>query len=146
MNVAAITGICVAFFVAVAALFYLRGRSAAAPLLGRVLSWLAFAGTLGIAIAMLPAALDDSPSVPYLLAIPVLAALLAVIADVTGKAVAILTGVAALGMLAMGLFFAMFLTPLFLVPVLVLGAAAVAAIRPRGRRTGNEHEQHAVNP
>lgn len=131
MNVATIIGILVALFVAAAAFFYLRGKPAGTQQVGRALTWLAFAGTLGITIAVLPAALDDSPSVPYLLIVPLLAALLAVIADLTRTAVGVLTGVAALVMLAMGLFFAMFLTPLFLAAALVLAGAAVAAIRPR---------------
>lgn len=91
MNVSTITGIFVALFVAVAAFFFLRGKPAGVPRLGRALTWLAFAGTLGITTAVLPAALDDSPSVRYLLAVPLLAALLAVIADVTRTAVGILT-------------------------------------------------------
>lgn len=146
MSVATITGICIALFIAVGAYFYLRGRSAPTPLVGRVLRWFAFAVTVAVAVAALPAALDDSSSVPYLLAVPVLAALLAVIADVTGRAVTILTSAAALAMLAVGLFFAMFLTPYFLVPALVLGLAAIASIRPRGLPANNGQGHPAVNP
>lgn len=131
MNIATITGVGTAVFIAAAASFYLRGRSAPPPVLGRALRWLAFAAAVVTAIAALPDALDDSSSVPYLLAVPVLVALLPVVADVTGRAVGILTGVAALVMLAIGLFFAMFSTPYFLVSALVLGVAAIATIRPR---------------
>ncbi|WP_199435291.1 hypothetical protein [Qaidamihabitans albus] len=78
----------------------------------------------------MPAARADSEIVPYRLIGPVLAGLAAVIADVTGRAVGILTAVTALVMAAWGLFLAMFLTPYFVSPALPLGAAAIASIRP----------------
>jgi hypothetical protein len=146
MTVATITGICVALLIAAGAYFFLRARSMPTSVVGRVLRWAAVAVTVGVAIATLPAALDDSPSVPYLLAVPVLAALLAAVADVTGRAVVILTSAAALVMLAMGLFFAMFLTPYFLVPALVLGLAALASIRPRDVPANRSQGRPAVNP
>lgn len=131
MTIAAMTGLCTALFVAAAAYSYFRGRSTPAPLAGRVLRWLAFAGTLGITVATLPTALDDSDVVPLLLTVPALAGLLAVVADAAGKAVGTVTAAAALLTLGWGVFLAMFLTPYFVFPALVLGAAAITSIRPR---------------
>lgn len=134
MSVGALTGICVAAFVAAAAFVHSRGRTTAAPSVGRVLRWLAFAGAVGIAVAALPVALADSAVVLALLAAPVLLGLLVVIADATGRAVGATTAVAALLMLLWGVFLASFLTPFFVFPALLLGAAAITSIRPRGTR------------
>ncbi|MFD7659931.1 hypothetical protein ACFV4N_38645 [Actinosynnema sp. NPDC059797] len=136
MSVGALTGICVAAFVAAAAFFYSRGRTTAASPVGRVLRWLAFAGTVGIAVAALPVALADAENAVVLamLAAPVLLGLLVVIADAAGRAVGATTAIAAPLMLLWGVFLASFLTPFFVFPALLLGAAAITSIRPRGTR------------
>lgn len=133
MTIAGLVGSCTALFIAAAAFHYLFGRSTTAPLVGRVLRWVAFAGAVGIAVAALPDALGDSGVVPLLLAVPVLSGAAAVVADATGRAVGVTTAAAALLTLGWGVFLAMFLTPYFVFPALVLGVAAITSIRPRGR-------------
>ena len=137
MTIGTITGVVVALFIAAAALLYLRGRSTPAPAAGRALRWLAVAGTVGIAIAAMPAALDDSSVVPYLVGAPVLLAAAVAVADVTGRAVGITTALAATLMLGWGVFLASFQTPLFVFPAVVLGVAALLAIRPSKQRENN---------
>ncbi|QFZ21113.1 hypothetical protein [Saccharothrix syringae] len=131
MTIGTLTGLCVALFIAAAALFHQFGRSATGPRVGRVLRWLAFAGTVGIAVAALPEALADSSVVVALLAVPVVLGLLVVVADAAGRAVGPVTAIAAALMLGWGVFLAMAFTPYFVFPALVLGVAAVASVRPR---------------
>ncbi|MFC6087829.1 hypothetical protein [Saccharothrix lopnurensis] len=138
MSIGALTGICIALFVAAAAFFRLRGRPTTGTPVGRVLRWLAFAGTVGTTVAALPLALSDSAVVLLLLAVPLVPAALVVVSDATGRLVGTTTAAAALLMLLWGVFLASFLTPYFVFPALLLGAAALASIRPRaaGRPAG----------
>ncbi|MGM1062499.1 hypothetical protein [Saccharothrix sp. Mg75] len=134
MSVGTITGAVLALFVAAAVVLYLRGRAAPAPAVGRVLRWVALAGAVGVALAALPVAVrDGGGAVPYLL-VPVPACALAVVADAVGRFVVTTTAAAALLVLGWGVFLAMFITPYFVFPALVLGAAAIASVRPRRER------------
>ncbi len=146
MTIATITGTGVALFIVAAVFVRLRGRPTPGSALGRTLRWVALAAAVGIAVAALPAALDGGGIVPYLLAVPALASLAAVVSDVTGTLVGTTTAAAALLVLGWGVFLASFLTPYFVFPALVLGVAAIASIRPRHEEAADGGERGVVHP
>lgn len=132
MNVAAIVGGVLALFVIVAALLYLSRRRGAPQALGRSLRLVALGLTLGIVVALLPDTVSDNGSATgYLLGVPVVAALLPLAADLTGRAVGATTALCALVMLAWGLLLGLGDGVYVVVPALVLGAAAIASITSR---------------
>lgn len=129
--VAALAAGAVALFLVLVVLIRLDSLSAPSRRAGRGLRGLAFAATLGITIPLMPAALADaSASVPYLLSVPALVSLLAVLADLTHTAVGITTAVAALVLLGWALFLATFLTASFVFPALLLAVATLARDGP----------------
>lgn len=131
MNIATLTGACIAVFVLAAGFIYLRRTAAPRGFAGSGLRWLALAATLAIAIATAPTAMDDRSGLIWFVGVPVLIALLPVAADATARGVGIVTGAAAVAMLFVGLFLAMLLTYYFVVPALILGVAALVSIPPR---------------
>jgi hypothetical protein len=140
VNIATIVGGVLALFIAVAAFMYLSRHRATPDAVGRVLRLLAFAATIGIAIALLPFTVaDSSASAGYLLGVPVVAAACTLIADLTGRAVGITTTVGALVMLVWGLILGLGIGPWFILPALLLGIAVVARISSRrAAATGNQ--------
>lgn len=125
-TVAALAAGAIAVFLVVAALIHLGSLSAP----GR---WpagccgLACVATLGITISLMPAALAAaSASVPYLLSVPTLVSLLAVLADLTHTAVRTTTAAAALLTLA----WALFLTASFVFPAPLLAVATLSRNTP----------------
>ncbi|GIJ31556.1 hypothetical protein [Micromonospora sediminimaris] len=132
MNVAAIVGGGLALFIAVAALVHLGRRRATPYALGRSLRLLALGVTLGLAVAMLPATVSDSGAATgYLLGVPTVVALLPLGAELAGRLVGVATTLAAIVMLAWGLLLGLGDGVYFVIPALILGAAAVASITPR---------------
>lgn len=129
---AMIVGGVLALFLAVAAFMYLSRHGATPGVVGRVLRLLAFAATAGIAVALLPFTVADSgAAASYLLGVPVVAAVSALIADLAHRAVGITTALAALVMLAWGLILGLGIGLWFILPALILGIAAVATISSR---------------
>ncbi|GAA1875098.1 hypothetical protein [Asanoa iriomotensis] len=128
MTVATLIGAVLALFIALAAFAYFRRQ----PAIGRLLRLLAFAATIGIAVALLPFTLDDSgAAASYLLGVPVVVAVAVLLADLSGRAVGAATTVGALVMLAWGLILGLGIGFWFLIPALLLGAAAIASISSR---------------
>ena len=145
MNVATIVGGVLALFVAAAVFIYLGRRRTTPHSVGRTLRLLAFAATLGIAIALLPVTVSDSgASASYLLGVPMVAALLPLVADLTGRAVGITTALGALVMLSWGLILGLGNGVYFVLPALLLGAAAVASIVPRRGTPARNHEDQTM--
>ena len=102
---------------------------------GRALRWLAVAATVAIVVALLPDTLSENGGATvYLLGVPLAAAAAVAVADLTGRAVGTLTTVAALVMLVWGLLLGLGPGVWYVLPALVLGLAALAGGRPRGRR------------
>jgi hypothetical protein len=135
MNIATVIGGVVALFIAVAGFMYLGRRHATPDAVGRVLRLLAFATTIGIAVALWPFMVADSgASAGYLLGVPVVAAVGPLIADLAGRAVGITTTVGAVVMLVWGLILGLGIGPWFVLPALLLGIAVVTAISPRSAR------------
>jgi hypothetical protein len=129
---AAIVGGVLALFLAAAALVYLRGHGGTPGVVGRALRLLAFAATVGIVVALLPFTVEDSGGAAvYLLGVPLLAAVLALVADLTGRAVGVTTTVAALVMLGWGLLLGLGIGMWFTLPALILGIAAIATLSSR---------------
>jgi len=129
---AMIVGGVLALFLAVAAFMYLGRHGATPGVVGRVLRLLAFAATGGIVVALLPFTVEDSgAAASYLLGVPVVAAVSALIADLAHRAVGITTAVAALVMLAWGLILSLGIGFWFTLPALLLGIAALATISSR---------------
>ena len=136
---AVLAGGLVALCIVVAAFVYLRGNGATPGVVGRVLRLLALAATAGIVIALLPFTVDDSGAAAvYLLGVPVVLAVGALAADLAGRAVASTTAVAALLMLGWGLYLGLGIGLWFVIPALVLGAAAIASV-PSRRATVPDH-------
>ncbi|HET6287245.1 MAG TPA: hypothetical protein VFG15_10865 [Amycolatopsis sp.] len=134
--IATIAGICIALFIAAAVFIRFNGRWSVPGAVGRALRWLAIAATAGIAVALLPSTLADSGAATvYLLGVPLLAAGAAAVADLTGRAVTVVTAVAAVLMLAWGLLLGLGSGVWFVLPALVLGLAALASLRPHDRVT-----------
>lgn len=132
MNMATIVGGVLALFIAVAGFVYLSRRRATHDAVGRVLRLLAFAATVGIVVALFPFTVEDSgAAASYLLGVPVVAALCALIADVARRAVGITTTVGALVMLIWGLILGLGIGFWFIPPALLLGMAAVATMSSR---------------
>jgi hypothetical protein len=129
---AVLAGGLVALFIIVAAFVYMRGHRATHGVLGRVLSLVALAATAGIAIALLPFTVDDSGAAAgYLLGVPVVVAVVVLVADLTGRAVGVTTAAGALVMLAWGLYLGLGIGLWFVIPALLLGAAAIATVPSR---------------
>jgi hypothetical protein len=129
---AAIVGGVLALFLAAAALVYLRGHGGTPGVAGRALRLLAVAATVGIVVALLPFTVEDSGGAAvYLLGVPLLAAVLALVADLTGRAVGVTTTVAALVMLGWGLLLGLGIGMWFALPALILGIAAIATLSSR---------------
>jgi len=129
---AVLAGGSVALFIIVAAFVYMRSHRATPGVLGRVLRLVALAATAGIAIALLPFTVDDSGAAAgYLLGVPVVVAVVVVVADLTGRAVGVTTAAGALVMLAWGLYLGLGIGPWFLIPAFLLGAAAIATVPSR---------------
>jgi hypothetical protein len=140
MSIATIGGGVLALFVAAAAFSYLGRRGVTPQAVGRTLRLLAFAGTLWIAIALLPFTVSDSgAAASYLLGVPLVAALSPLVADLTRRAVGITTALGAFVMLAWGLLLGLGVGFYFVIPALLMGAAAIASIVPRG--TSNHGHQ-----
>jgi hypothetical protein len=132
MTVAAVVGAVLVLFIAAVAIVYLSPRRATSGALGRSLRLLALGVTLGIVVAVLPDILSDSGAAAgYLLGVPTVAALLPLAADLAGRVVGVTTVLAAMVMFAWGLLLGLGDGVYFVVPALVLGAAAVASITPR---------------
>jgi hypothetical protein len=137
--VAGIAGALVALFVVVAAVVHLRGHGATPAVFGRALRLLALAATAWITIALLPFTIDDSGAAAgYLLGVPVVVAVGVVVADLAHRAVGITTTVGALVMLVWGLYLGLGIGLWFMIPALLLGAAAVASV-PSRRVTAPHH-------
>ena len=140
MNMATIVGGVLALFIAAAAFVYWSKNAAAPDVVGRVLRLLAFAATVGIAIALLPFTVEDSgAAATYLLGVPVVAAVSALIADLTRRAVAITTTIAALVTLAWGLLLGLGIGLWFVLAALLLAIAAIATISSR-RATATDNQ------
>ncbi|MEU4569044.1 hypothetical protein [Micromonospora sp. NPDC023956] len=132
MTVATTVGAVLALFIALAAFRHLSRHRAVPDVVGRVLRLLAFAATTGIAVALLPSTVADSgASTGYLLGVPVVAAVGPLVADLAGRAVGVTTVVGALVMLVWGLVLGLGIGFWFILPALLLGAAAVAGISSR---------------
>lgn len=129
---AAVIGGVLAVLIAVAALVYLRGHGQTPDATGRMLRVLAFAATVGIVVALLPFTVEDSGAAAvYLLGVPPAAAALALVADLTGRAVGITTTAAALVVLAWGVLLGLGIGMWFTLPALILGVAAIATLASR---------------
>jgi hypothetical protein len=136
---AAVVGGVLALFLAAAAFMYLGRHGATPAVVGRVLRLLAFAATVGIAVALLPFTVADSGAAAgYLLGVPVVAAVIALVADLTHRAVGVTTAVAAVTMLAWGLLLGLGIGLWFTLPALILGMAAVATITSRQATASSE--------
>lgn len=145
MNVATIVGGVLALFVAVTAFVHLGRRRTAPRVVGRALRLLAFATTLGTATSLLPVTVADSgAATSYLLGVPLAAALLPLVADLTGRAVGVATALGALVMLCWGLLLGLGDGVYFVIPALLLGAAAVASIVPRRGSPARDHEDQTT--
>ncbi len=132
MNIATIVGGVVALFIAAAALMGFSRNRAAPDAVGRVLRLLAVAATVGIAIALLPFTVEDSGGAAgYLLGVPVVAAVVPLLADLAGRAVTVTTALGALVMLAWGLLLGLGIGLWFAIPALLLGVAAIAGVSSR---------------
>ncbi|MEV0158225.1 hypothetical protein AB0H57_31675 [Micromonospora sp. NPDC050686] len=146
MNLAVIVGVVLALFVTVAAILYLSRRRATPHALGRSLRLVALGVALGIAVALLPDTVSDSGAATgYLLGVPIVAAVLPLVADLAGRAVAATTALGALVMLAWGLLLGLGDGIYFVIPALVLGAAAVASIAPRRGMSARNHSDRPVD-
>ncbi|MEU8180738.1 hypothetical protein AB0B85_20290 [Micromonospora sp. NPDC049044] len=133
MNVATLAGGVVALFIAAAAFVSLRGRGTASGSVGLLLRILAIAATAWIVIALLPFTIDDSgAAATYLLGVPVVAAICPLIADLTHRAVATTTTVAAFVLLVWALLLGLGIGLWFVLPALLLGVAAIATMANRG--------------
>lgn len=135
MTIAAQAALVVGLFIVATGFVYLHARSAPWRRGARVLRWLAFALTLGIAITLSVHSLSepggDLSALVALSAVPLFIALLPLISDVAQRAVGTVTTVAAVVMLSWGLILGLGDGFYYVYPALVLGAAAVASIRPR---------------
>jgi hypothetical protein len=145
MSIATIVGGALALFVAVAGFVYLGRRRPVPHAVGSTLRLLAFAGTLGLAIALLPFTVSDSgAAASYLLGVPVVAALLPLVADLASRAVGITTALGAFVMLVWGLLLGLGDGFYFVFSALFLAAAAVASIIPRRGTPGRGREDRTV--
>lgn len=134
--IAAIAGVGVFLFLAVAILVRLRGRWAVPGTIGRALRWTGVAATVGIAVALHPGlSAEGGGAAVDLLGVPLVAAAAVLVSDLAGRAVAFVTTVVALAMAAWGLVLGLGLGFCFVVPALVFGIAALASVRPRGLAT-----------
>jgi hypothetical protein len=128
--IALVAGMVLGLLLVVAVVVRLNGRWSEPATLGRALRWFAVAATVAIAVALLPGTVSDSGGAAgYLLGVPLLAAAAVVLADLTGRAVGVVTAVAALAMLVWGLLLGLGYGAYFLLPALVLGVA-VLGVRP----------------
>ncbi|MBQ1023789.1 hypothetical protein [Micromonospora sp. C95] len=144
MTVAAVVGVVLALFVAAVAFVYLGRRRATPSALGRSLRLLALGVTLGIVVAVLPDMLSDSGAAAgYLLGVPTVAALLPLAADLAGRAVGVTTTLAAMVMVVWGLLLGLGDGVYFVIPALVLGAAAVVSVTPRRGMPAAERQDRA---
>lgn len=134
MNVAAVVGGVLALYIAVATFASLSRRGAAPAAAGRVWRLLAFAATVGIAVALSPFIVADSGAAAagYLLGMPVATATVVVVADLTRRAVGLTTTVGALVLLGWGLVLGLGIGLWFVLPALLLGFAALATVPARG--------------
>ncbi|XTZ14673.1 hypothetical protein ACQSSU_24850 [Micromonospora echinospora] len=140
MTVATTVGAVLALLLAVAAFMHLSRHRAAPDAVGRLLRLLAFAATTGTAVALSPFTVADSGAAAgYLLGVPVGVAVLPLVADLAGRAVGITTTVGALVMLFWALLLGLGIGGWFLLPALLLGAAAVAGISSRGTAVAGDH-------
>lgn len=134
--IAVITGTCLGLLILAAVIISLNGKWNTPGTAGRALRWFAIAATVAISVALLPGTLSDSGGATvYLLGVPLVAAAAVVAADVTGRAVGVVTTVAAVVMLVWGLLLGLGYGIYFVLPALVLGLAALATLRPRERET-----------
>ncbi len=146
MTVAGVLGVLLALFVAAAAFARLGRRRATPDALGRSLRLLALGVTLGIAVAVLPDTVSDSGvAASYLLGVPTIAALLPLAADLVGRAVGVTTTLAAIVVLAWGLLLGLGDGVYFVIPALVLGAAAVVSVTPRRGTSVPERQDRAAD-
>ncbi|MCZ7373657.1 hypothetical protein [Micromonospora sp. WMMC250] len=102
----------------------------------RVARWSALAITVLVAAALTPYTVDDSgAAAAYLLGVPVVAALLPVLAQWAGRLTGVADVVAALGITGWGLLLGLGIGVAFLPAVLLLIASAVGAGAPRPSTT-----------
>lgn len=135
MNVATIAGGLVALFIAAAAIAHLRRNGAKRGAVGRMFRILALAATAWIVIALWPFTVEDSGAAAgYLLGVPVAAVVLALVADLTHRAVGLVTTVAALVVLVWALLLGLGIGLWFVIPAVLLGMAAVATTATRPAR------------
>ncbi|GAB4102813.1 hypothetical protein GCM10028790_18320 [Micromonospora taraxaci] len=106
------------------------------PGVRRVARWSALAITVLVAAALTPYTVDDSgAAAAYLLGVPVVAALLPVLAQWAGRLTGVADVVAALGITAWGLLLGLGIGVAFLPAVVLLIASAVGAGAPRPSAT-----------
>ncbi|MEU7775304.1 hypothetical protein AB0C44_28655 [Micromonospora taraxaci] len=106
------------------------------PGVRRVARWSALAITVLVAAALTPYTVDDSgAAAAYLLGVPVVAALLPVLAQWAGRLTGVADVVAALGITVWGLLLGLGIGVAFLPAVVLLIASAVGAGAPRPSAT-----------
>ncbi|MEV1155249.1 hypothetical protein AB0J27_07585 [Micromonospora chokoriensis] len=102
----------------------------------RVARWSALAITVLVAAALTPYTVDDSgAAAAYLLGVPVVAALLPVLAQWAGRLTGVADVVAALGITVWGLLLGLSIGVAFLPAVVLLIASAVGVGAPRSSAT-----------
>jgi len=140
-SIATIAGGMLAFFITVAAFVNLRRNRATPDAAGRMLRLLAFAATVSMVVALSPFTIADSGAAAiYLLGVPLVAAVGALVADLVRRAVGITTTAAALVMLTWGLILGLGIGPWFVLPALLLAMAAVTTVSSRRARVSNTHD------
>lgn len=131
MSVNTVIGVAIALCATVAIILSLSRHHDAGQTFGRSLRLLAFGSALGVAVPLLPdTASDGGAAVGYLLGVPVVAAGLPLVADLTRRAVRATTALGALVMLSWGLLLGFEDGIYLMIPALVLGVAAIASIAP----------------
>ncbi|MEV4762467.1 hypothetical protein AB0J89_07490 [Micromonospora chokoriensis] len=106
------------------------------PDVRRVARWSALAITVLVAAALTPYTVDDSgAAAAYLLGVPVVAALLPVLAQWAGRLTGVADVVAALGITGWGLLLGLGIGVAFLPAVVLLIASAVGVGAPRSSAT-----------
>ncbi len=88
---------------------------------------------------------DSGVAASYLLGVPTIAALLPLAADLVGRAVGVTTTLAAIVVLAWGLLLGLGDGVYFVIPALVLGAAAVVSVTPRRGTSVPERQDRAAD-
>lgn len=131
MSVAVATSMALGLLIVLAAIMWRFGRQGNGPgPVARVLRWMTFAVTVGMAIAVFPAAWDDTGTFAVVLVgVPVLAVASAVVAHLTGRAVIVVSWVAAAVMLAWSLITALGLGFYFVAPSLLMTLVAAMSTR-----------------